>query len=69
MAGIGSSIVTLFTIWGAFPTWGVIVYPKLLSFPAWAQNLTALRVAATAIPQTGSFLANATTALVNGTLH
>lgn len=27
MAGIGSSVISLLSIWLAFPTWGLIVYP------------------------------------------
>lgn len=76
MAGIGPSLITLFTVWLSFPTWGIIVYPKLLTFPDWAvkiANVTkvAAPVVAAAIPSSGSLqmLANATNAIVNGTLH
>ncbi|XP_026466617.1 LOW QUALITY PROTEIN: protein I'm not dead yet-like [Ctenocephalides felis] len=42
-AGIGPSIVTLLVIWASFPTWGSVVYPELVTFPAWAtpRNVTA----------------------------
>lgn len=75
MAGIGSSIISLVTIWLAFPTWGLIVYPKLLTFPGWAQNMTlaakALSAVSTALPANSplGLVANATNAIVNGTVH
>ncbi|XP_055320042.1 protein I'm not dead yet [Sitodiplosis mosellana] len=76
MAGIGPSLISLLTIWLSFPTWGLIVYPKLTTFPAWARamaNATKLAapVVAAAIPSSGSLqmLANATNAVVNGTVH
>lgn len=65
MAGIGSSIISLLTIWLAFPTWGLIVYPELASFPEWAARAAnASRMAHGAAP-----LANLTNAIVNATLH
>lgn len=72
MAGIGSSIISLITIWLAFPTWGLIVYPDLATFPEWAAKMAnATQVAATVIPSSGSLqlIANATNAILNGTLH
>lgn len=75
MAGIGSSIVSLFVIWLAFPTWGLIVYPELATFPEWAQNMTlgaqAIKAVVPMLPVNGTaqFLANVTNALVNGTVH
>lgn len=75
MAGIGSSLISLLAIWLAFPTWGLIVYPKLLTFPDWAYNMTlaakAIKVASVALPanSTIGLVANATNAIVNGTLH
>lgn len=70
MAGIGSSIVSLLTIWLAFPTWGLIVYPELATFPAWAEALKYGTVPK-ALPASGSLqlLANVTNAIVNGTMH
>lgn len=41
MAGIGSSLISLLTISMGFPTWGLIVYPKLTTFPLWAQEMRA----------------------------
>lgn len=41
MAGIGSSLISLLTISMGFPTWGLIVYPKLKEFPLWALKLRA----------------------------
>lgn len=41
MAGIGSSLISLLTISMGFPTWGLIVYPKLSTFPLWAQEMKA----------------------------
>lgn len=76
MAGIGPSLISLLTIWLAFPTWGLIVYPELNTFPEWAAvmaNATkmAAPVVASAIPSNGSLqlLVNATDAILNGTLH
>lgn len=75
MAGIGSSIISLITIWLAFPTWGLIVYPELLTFPDWAHNMTlgakALKAVAPMLPANGAvqLVANVTNAIVNGTLH
>lgn len=64
MAGIGSSLISLLTIWLAFPTWGLIVYPELSEFPSWAEHH---RIGATSSPDNGILqqLFNAT----NGTLH
>lgn len=66
MAGFGSTIISLLTIWLAFPTWGLIVYPELATFPEWAArmaNATKLAHAAS------TPLANVTAAIVNATLH
>lgn len=72
MAGIGSSIITLLTVWLAFPTWGLIVYPKLNTFPEWAQIMAnaskhVAPAVAAAFPSSGVLqaIANAT----NGTIH
>lgn len=42
IAGIGPTIFTLITVWATFPTWGLIVYPELATFPEWAQVEAAL---------------------------
>lgn len=67
MGGIGPSIISLLTIWLAFPTWGLIVYPKLTTFPAWA---VVMANASNPVVQAVTPIAiNASTALVNATLH
>lgn len=38
LGGIGPTIITLIVVWATFPTWGVIVYPELAEFPAWAMT-------------------------------
>lgn len=62
MAGIGSSIVSLLVYWIAFPTYGLIVYPKLATFPAWA-------FAHQHHPVNATLVANATKAVLNATLN
>lgn len=37
-AGIGPSIFTLLVVWLTFPTWGLIVYPDMATFPDWARR-------------------------------
>lgn len=39
-AGLGPSVICLVLLWGFFATWGLIVYPELQSFPAWAREST-----------------------------
>lgn len=39
LAGIIPSIATLLVVWGTFPTWGILIYPELATFPEWAQLL------------------------------
>lgn len=65
MGGIGSSIVSLLTIWLFFPTWGLIVYPKLATFPDWAAAMVNSSLPIVEAP----IAINVTTALVNATLH
>lgn len=67
MAGIGPSIVSLITIWAAFPTWGLIVYPELREFPEWALAMTGGGGGGKAVDAVG-VLANVTSAILNGTL-
>lgn len=72
MGGIGSSIISLLTIWLAFPTWGSIVYPKLATFPDWAAAMVNSSLPIVEAPialNATTVLVNATTALVNATLH
>lgn len=38
--GIGPSIITLLTYWSTFPTYGIIFYGELNTFPEWATNNT-----------------------------
>lgn len=65
MAGFGSTLISLLTIWLAFPTWGLIVYPELATFPEWAARI----VNATNLAHGTAPLANVTAAIVNATLH
>lgn len=76
MAGIGPSLISLLTIWLSFPTWGLVVYPDLATFPDWAVKMAeASKIAAphlaASIPLNGNLqlLVNATDAIFNGTLH
>lgn len=75
MAGIGSTLVSLFVLWLAFPTWGLIVYPELATFPDWAQNMTlaakAVKAVVPMLPANGTaqLVSNVTSAFLNGTLH
>lgn len=66
MAGIGSTLISLLTIWSFFPTWGLIVYPELTTFPDWARHISA-----DVIPLNGTvqLLVNVTNVALNGTLH
>lgn len=35
-AGLGPTIICLLLLWALFPTWGVVIYPELTTFPTWA---------------------------------
>lgn len=61
MAGIGSSVVSLLVYWLAFPTYGLIVYPELATFPDWGYKHQHHALNAT--------IANATKAVLNATLN
>ena len=36
IAGAGPTLACLLLLWAVFPAWGPIVYPGILTFPAWA---------------------------------
>ncbi|XP_062550590.1 protein I'm not dead yet-like isoform X2 [Armigeres subalbatus] len=36
LAGIGPALITLLVMWVGLPTWGVVVYPEINTFPDWA---------------------------------
>lgn len=38
VGGIGPTILTTIIVWGAFPTWGLVVYPDTASLPDWATH-------------------------------
>lgn len=70
MAGIGSSLISLLTISMGFPTWGLIVYPKLDTFPEWAQllrsNMTANMTANMTVGAAATTLATTMIPILSG---
>lgn len=40
-AGLGPTVICILLMWILFPTWGLVIYPELNSFPDWAtKNVT-----------------------------
>lgn len=61
LAGIGPTIITLLTVWGLFPTYGVWVYPELNTFEAsWFDSLSNSSVLARNASLLTSLAANTT---------
>ncbi|XP_077298814.1 tricarboxylate transporter protein I'm not dead yet isoform X2 [Arctopsyche grandis] len=37
ITGIGPTLITTLLTWGFFPTWGMIIFPEVKTFPDWAR--------------------------------
>lgn len=70
MGGIGSSLITMLTIWLAFPAYGEWLY-EMSEFPDWAKNHTICMnmIAPKAAHGVATVLMNATQSIVNATGH
>lgn len=69
IAGIGPSLVTLFSVWAFFPSWGLIIYPEMATFPAWASKGVLAASRLLPAPAAVNIASNITSAVLNGTLH